>query len=159
MLSVLADLLRIPQTRCCIPTEQPWTSFWNYISPCPWIWHYNLYRGSKYILLHSEIHGRLARWRKWRACDVGEAKGGLEIELWRRWSNGRVGEWAVNVGKATDGLKNELWRRWSDGKVGEWALLILQAFRRFTYVTTHSPALPSLYLRSQLILQPFRCFT
>ena len=40
-------------------------------------------------------HGRHARWRKWRACDVGEAKEGLENELWRRWSNGRVGEWAV----------------------------------------------------------------
>ena len=49
-----------------------------------------------------------------------------------------------------------------------WALLILQPFRRFTYVTTHSPTLPSLYLRhrsfsnpsvpsptSQYILQPF----
>ena len=40
-------------------------------------------------------HGRLARWIKWRACDVGEAKEGLEYELWRKWSNGRVGEWAV----------------------------------------------------------------
>ena len=51
-------------------------------------------------------------------------------------------------------------------------LLILQPFRHFTYVTAHSPTLPSLYLRhssfsntsvasptSQLILQPFRCFT
>ena len=66
------------------------------------------------------------------------------------------------------------------GKVGEWAELIviviaeliLQTFCRFTYVTAHSPTLPSLYLRhrsfsnpsvalptSQLILQPFRCFT
>ena len=35
--------------------------------------------------------GWLARWRKWRASDVGEAKEGLENELWRRWSNGRVG--------------------------------------------------------------------
>ena len=47
-------------------------------------------------------------------------------------------------------------------------ILILQAFRHFTYVTAHSPTLPSLYLRynsfsnpsvasptSQLILQPF----
>ena len=46
--------------------------------------------------------------------------------------------------------------------------LILQAFRRFTYVTAHSPTLPSLYLRhssfsnpsvasptSQLIFRPF----
>ena len=41
------------------------------------------------------MHGRLARWRKWRDCDVGETKEGLENELWRRWSNGRVGEWVV----------------------------------------------------------------
>ena len=50
--------------------------------------------------------------------------------------------------------------------------VILQAFHRFTYVTAHSPALPSLYLRhssfsnpsvasptSQLILQPFFRFS
>ena len=40
-------------------------------------------------------HRQLASWIKWRTCDVGEAKEGLENELWRRWSNGRVGEWAV----------------------------------------------------------------
>ena len=90
---------------------------------------------------------------------------------------------SCDVGKATEVLENELWRRWNDGKVGEWALqpfchftyvtahsptLILQPFRHFTYVTAHSPTLPSLYLRhssfsnpsvasptSQLILQPF----
>ena len=50
--------------------------------------------------------------------------------------------------------------------------IILQPFRHFTYVTTHSPTLPSLCLShssfsnpsvasttSQLILQPFRRFT
>ena len=40
-------------------------------------------------------HGRVASWRKWRACDIGEAKEGLENDLWRSWSNGRVGEWVV----------------------------------------------------------------
>ena len=40
-------------------------------------------------------HGRLARLRKWRAYDVGEAKEGLENELWRKWSNGRVGKLAM----------------------------------------------------------------
>ena len=52
------------------------------------------------------------------------------------------------------------------------AKLILQLFRHFTYVTTHSPTLPSLYLHhsafsnpsvasptSQLILQPFFRFS
>ena len=52
------------------------------------------------------------------------------------------------------------------------AELILQPFRHFTYVTTHSPTLPSLYLRhcsfpnhsvasptSQFILQPFFRFS
>ena len=87
---------------------------------------------------------------------------------------------SCDVGKATEGLENELWRRWSDGKGGEWAELIvivtaefiLQPFRHFTYVTTHSPTLPSLYLRhssfsnpsaasptSQLIIQSFCRFT
>ena len=57
-------------------------------------------------------------------------------------------------------------------KVEERAELILQPFRHFTYVTTHSPILPSLYLRhssfskpsvvsptSQFILQPFFRFS
>ena len=66
-------------------------------------------------------HGRLARWR---ACDVREAKEGLENELWCRWSNGRVGEWSSPMSQ-----------------------LILQPFRRFTYVTAHSPTLLSLLLR------------
>ena len=52
------------------------------------------------------------------------------------------------------------------------ALLFLQTFRQFTYVTTHSPTLPSLYLRhsslsnpsvasptSQFNLQPFFLFS
>ena len=52
-----------------------------------------------YVLFYLKTamcyHGRLARWSKWRACDVGDAKEGLENELWRRWSNGRVREWAM----------------------------------------------------------------
>ena len=69
-------------------------------------------------LNNSLFHGQFARWRKWRACDV----------------------------EAKEGLENELWRRWSDEKVGEWARaeLILQPFRHFTYVTAHSPILLSL---------------
>ena len=39
-------------------------------------------------------HRRLARWIKWRTCDVGEPKKGMENELWRRWSDGKLGEWA-----------------------------------------------------------------
>ena len=46
-------------------------------------------------ITHKKIHERLARWRNWKSCDVGEAKERLENELWHRWSDGRVGEWAV----------------------------------------------------------------
>ena len=45
--------------------------------------------------LPSSFHGRLASCHKWKSCDIGEAKEGLENELWHRWSNRRVGEWAV----------------------------------------------------------------
>ena len=69
-----------------------------------------------------------------------------------------------DVGEATEGLENELRRRVSDGMLEN----ELQAFRRFTYVTTHSPTL--LHLRhssfsnpasptSQFILQPFFRFS
>ena len=59
-------------------------------------------------------------------CDVGEATEGLEIELWRRWSDGQVGKWAELI-------------------VIVIAELILQPSRDLPYVTTHSPTLPSLY--------------
>ena len=84
--------------------------------------------------LEDLYHGRLARWIKWRACDVREAKGGLENELWRRWSNGRIGELAMTWVK-WQSLKNELWRRWGEGKA-------------------HSPTLSSLHLRHSSFSNP-----
>ena len=51
------------------------------------------------------VHGRLAKWRKWRACDVGKVNEGLENELWRMWSNGRDGERAVTYVKLRKGLR------------------------------------------------------
>ena len=112
-------------------------------------------------------HGQLARWIKWTFCDIGEAKGWLENELWCRWSNGRVWRMSCDVGKATEELEKELWRRWRDGEIGEWAELIdIEIYSRAL-----SPTFPSLHLRhssfsyssvalptSELILQPFRCF-
>ena len=77
--------------------------------------------------VYALCHRRLARWRMWRACDVGKAKEGLENELWRRWSGGNVGEWALSVTLPT-------------------SQLIFQPFRHFTYVTAHSTALPLLHL-------------
>ena len=73
------------------------------------------------------LKGRLTRWIKWRACDAGEAK---------------------------EGLENELRRRWSDGNLGEWAELILQPFRQFTYDTAHSPTLQLPHLRHSSFSNP-----
>ena len=53
---------------------------------------------------------------------------------------------SCDVGKATEGLENELWRRWAE--------LILQSFRHFTYVKTHSPTLSLLYLRHSSFSNP-----
>ena len=53
---------------------------------------------------------------------------------------------SCNVGKATERLENEV-------------LLILQPFRRFTYITSHSTALLSLYLRHSSFFNPLRRFT
>ena len=90
---------------------------------------------------------------------------------------------SCDVGKSTEGFENELWRRWSDGKVAEWALLYISISMssahsptfpslHLPYVTTHYRTLPSLYLRhssfsnssvaspaSQFILQPFFRFS
>ena len=88
-----------------------------------------------------------------------------------------------DIGEAKEGLENELWCRWSDGKIELCSFtnlsitsptlqLILQPFCHLTYVTAHSPTLLSLYLRhssfsnpsvapptSQLILQLFFRFS
>ena len=68
-----------------------------------------------------------------------------------------------------EGLDNELWRRWSFGKIGEWPLLcsfsnisdtsptsqlILQPFSRITYVTAQSSTLPLLHLRHSSFSNP-----
>ena len=97
------------------------------------------------------------------------------------------------LGEATERLENELCYDYNYelcsfsnlSVTSPTSQLILQPFRRFTYVTAHSPTLPLLHLlhssfsipsfpspmsgahspnfvtlpTSQLILQPFRCFT
>ena len=90
------------------------------------------------VRLEESLDGRLARWIKWSACDVGEAKEGLENKLWRRWSNGRVGESSFSNLSVTSPTSQ----------------LILQPFRRFTYVTAHSPTLPLLHLRHSSFSNP-----
>ena len=84
----------------------------------------------------SQILGRLARWRKWRACDVGEAKNG----------------WRMNCTHIP--TFPPLHRRHSSFSNPSVALptsqIILQPFRCFTYVTAHSPNLISLHLRHTL---------
>ena len=67
---------------------------------------------------------------------------------------------SCDIGKAAEGLENELWRKWRDGKLQSsfsnpsvalpTSQLILQPFRCFTYVTAHSPTLLSLLLRHRL---------
>ena len=64
---------------------------------------------------------------------------------------------SCDVGKATEGLKNELWRRWSDGKVGGWAhsptlpLLYLRhsSFSNPSYASPTSQALHLIHLASR----------
>ena len=95
-----------------------------------------------YEQCYHTFHGRFARWRKWRACDVGEAKEGLENELWRTWSSAHYPTFP------------SLHLRYSSLPNPSVPLptsqLILQSFRCFSYVTAHSPTLLSLLLRHRL---------
>ena len=82
------------------------------------------------------------------SCDIGTTAEGLENELWRRWSNCRPVEWAMTKVKQRKG-----WRMSCDGAsfsnpyiASPTSQLILQPFRRITYVTAHSTALPLLHL-------------
>ena len=113
------------------------------------------------------------------SCDVCKTTEGLEHELWRRWSDGKVGELAELVGevsRAQSPTYPSLYLRRSSFSNPSFASamsqLILQPFRRFTYVAAHSPTFPSLYLRhssfstpsvtssmSKLILQLFFRFS
>ena len=80
-----------------------------------------------------------------------------------RWSPFIEGLWIARI--PVDHARRTITRM--DKTKWMWALLILQPFRHFTYVTTHSPTLSSLFLRhssfsnpsaasptSQFILQP-----
>ena len=110
------------------------------------------------------------------SCNVGKTTEGLKNELWhvgevtKRLENELRAEQRMssNVGKATEGLKNELWHVGEVTKRLENELcydynfelcsfsnlsvtsptsqLILQSFRRFTYIAAHS-TLPLLHLR------------
>ena len=119
------------------------------------------------------MRGRLARWSTWSTCDVGEATEGLQNDLWRRWSGGRVVDWAVaymkrwkgwrmscDVREAVEGLENELWRRWSNGRAVEWADVGKAApshsptLTSLHYVTAHSPTLPPLCLCHSSFYRP-----
>ena len=136
------------------------------------------------LLSWTSCHGQLARWRKWRACNIGEAKEGLENKLWCRWSNKRVGEWALlilqsfrhftyvtthfptllllylshisfsNLSFASPTLQALHLHHLVRWKVGEWALVILQPFGHFAYVTAHFPTLLSLYLHHSSFSNP-----
>ena len=95
--------------------------------------------------------GRLARWRKWRACDIGEAL--LILQPFRQFTY--VTAHSANL--------PSLYLRHSSfshpSVASPTSQLILQTFRRFIYVTTHSPTLPFASPTSQLILQPLLRFS
>ena len=72
------------------------------------ICHFTSRHYSTPMFLLAFSHGRLSRWCKWRACDVGEAKEGWTM--------------SCDAGEAKEGLENELWPRWSNGSVWEWVV-------------------------------------
>ena len=66
---------------------------------------------------------------------------------------GELSEELVMKGEAKEGLENELWHKWSN-VTSPASQLILQYFRRFTYVTAHSLTLPLLHLRHSSFSNP-----
>ena len=84
------------------------------------------------------------------SCDVGKAMEGLENELW------------CSLGEVTERLENELCYDYNYelcsfsnlSITSPTSQLILQPFRRFTYVTAHSPTLPLFHLRHSSFSNP-----
>ena len=74
------------------------------------------------------------------SCDVGKETEGLENEF--------------DVGEVTVRLENKLCSCFNVTVSSSTSQLILQPFRRFTYVTVHSPTLPLLHLRHSSFSKP-----
>ena len=85
------------------------------------------------------------------SCDVGKAAEVLDNELWRRWSDVRVGEWGGAYVTAHYLTLPPLCLRhssfYSPYVASPTSQLILQSLHRFTYITAHSTTLPLLHLR------------
>ena len=104
-----------------------------------------------YECLSNNIeHRRLARWRKWKSCDVGEAKEGLENELWHRWKQSS----AHSPSFQSLHLRHSSFWFSKLSVTSSTSQLILQSFPRFTYVTTHCPILLLLRLRHSSFSNP-----
>ena len=145
-----------------------------HVKQCSWV-----QAGSGTI--YTMEHGRFARWRKWRACDVGEAKR-LENELilqdFRHFTYVIAHSPTLpslylrhssfsnpSVASPTSQLILQPFFRFSyvTGEQSSFSKisvtsptwqLILQPFRHFTYITTHSPTLPLLHLRHSSFFRP-----
>ena len=111
-------------------------------------------------------------------CDVGKARAGLENELWRRWSDGKLILQPfrcftyVTVHSPTLlllllhhssahfpsfqslHLRHSSFWFYNISVTSPTSQLILQPFPRFTLVTTHSPTLLLLYLRHSSFSNP-----
>ena len=113
------------------------------------------------------------RGKGWKmSCDVGEATESLETEH-RSFSNPSVTSPTSQLILILQAFHHFTYISFSNPSLAlPTSQLILQPSRCFTYVTSHSPTLQSLYLRqgsfsnpfvgsptSQIILQPFRPFT
>ena len=90
-------------------------------------------------------------------CDVGEAKEGLVNELWRRWSNKKGCRMSYDIGSSAHSPTFPSLRlchsSFSNPSIDLLASqLILQPFHCFTYITAHSPTL-------LLLLLCYRLFT
>ena len=88
------------------------------------------------------------------SCDIGEAAEGLENEMWRRWSDVRVGEWGKAALPTSQLILQPI--RCFTYVIGAspTAQLILQPFFRFSYVTAHLPTLPLLHLNHSSFSNP-----
>ena len=105
-------------------------------------------------MLHSVhwMYGQLGRWLRWSACDVGEPTEGSENELWHRWQKG----WRMNRAYPPTFPSLNLHHS-SFSKPSATLLtsqLILQPFYCFTYITVYSPTLPLLHLRHSSFSNP-----
>ena len=100
--------------------------------------------GNKNEFPMGMYHGRLARWRRWSACDVVKRRNGWKMSSAHSLTLPSLHLRHSSFSNYSVASPTSSWLS-NPSVAPSMSRLILQPFRCFTYVTAHSPTIPSLH--------------